>query len=448
MSYETSASGEHLTGAIFDTSDRSCFTNSDDSFTSESLCIHGIFYDSIGPFEDTATSTSGSCITINLSERVFFPSEFFESWGLDGLDSDTSNNIIYDGEYTYYDLPNTIDLYVVDNGIRGDHEEFEGRVIDLGIYDGKSWFNDSFWDNVVYHGTTVASNMGGYYYGSSKNQRIYNINFAFGLIFGQGVNPFGLVYYSDTLLLLGLQDILNNMITTGRKGVVNMSFNLFWITDSERELIDDFFEAIYNFGSINVAAAGNSPRAQCDYPASSDYVIAVGAYDEDLTLASFGAFGECVDVYGPGYLRWGANDNTNSSYHQVSGTSFAAPTIGGIIANYLLECEDTGYYDQCTFEAIKLRLSEPFVNITANPLLNFEGIKRCSNENICNGVVYQCGVPFCMCNSLFAACDLFRVRFRPKKIGSDHKCLNACIVYTMECKLGTVEKDQLAVFFY
>lgn len=88
-------------------------------------------------------------------------------------------------------------------------------------------------------------------------------------------------------------------------------------------------------GVMIVAAAGNNGINQVSYPAANDGVIAVGAVDAIGNHLEFSNSGNEIAISAPGYgLNAAWTDDRAAS---VSGTSFSAPIVGGLIAALMTE---------------------------------------------------------------------------------------------------------------
>jgi type VII secretion-associated serine protease mycosin len=93
----------------------------------------------------------------------------------------------------------------------------------------------------------------------------------------------------------------------------------------------DAVDYAYSKGCFLVAAAGNTPDGQPNYPAAFDQVEAVGASGRNDTTTGFSSFGQYLDVVAPGAgivsTSWSDGDLT---YDSASGTSASAPFVSGL----------------------------------------------------------------------------------------------------------------------
>ncbi len=168
--------------------------------------------------------------------------------------------------------------------------------------------------------------------------------------------------------------------------IITMSLGV----DGASTVLENAIDYASSEGVVTVAAAGNSGSSFISYPAAYTSVIAVGAIDSSNRRASFSNFGDGLDIMAPGvgiYSTRGGGDG----YHELSGTSTAAPfvagvaalmlsvnpaltpaEIGGVINSTASDISMTGY-DTATgwgivnaFTAVN-RIAGPTVTITASP---------------------------------------------------------------------------------
>jgi hypothetical protein len=208
----------------------------------------------------------------------------------------------------------TINCYVLDSGILNNHVEFNTGQVVLA-YNPMTRNTAAKDDNG--HGTGVASIVGGKTVGIANKAKLYSIKV---------LDATGSGYTSD--IISGLNWVINNKKSPC---VINMS-----IGGGFSSSLNTAVQNCINNGIAVVCASGNEGvDAGNISPANVAGAITVSAYDQAKTKPTWSNFGAVVDTFGPGSslkAAWG--DNT-SSYFLVSGTSFAAPIITGIICRYL-----------------------------------------------------------------------------------------------------------------
>ena len=147
---------------------------------------------------------------------------------------------------------------------------------------------------------------------------------------------------TTTSVIKGIDWVAANAI---RPAVANMSLG-----GGASQLLDDAVRAAAARGIVFTIAAGNSAANACNTsPArigggGTPGVLVVGATDSKDLEASFSNYGTCVDLWAPGV----AIDSlkVGGGVLSLSGTSMAAPHVGGAAALYL------GRYPAASHDAV------------------------------------------------------------------------------------------------
>ncbi|CCH58462.1 hypothetical protein TBLA_0A06700 [Henningerozyma blattae CBS 6284] len=225
----------------------------------------------------------------------------------------TASNFTYNYYYPRDYQGANVTVYVLDSGIRMDHPEFEGRILEA--YD----FTDSGVGDNYGHGTSVAGIIGSKTYGVAKNVNLIDIKVLNNK--GKG-NVFS--------ILQGLQFITKHCEeNTNGNCIINASLGAINI-----QILNKAFEEVHNAGIPVICAAGNNAVNACWItPAGSKGVFTVGSFDDrDDTIATFSNWGRCVDMMAPGvYVRTLLYTNQKGS-RESSGTSVSTPIVTGLAA--------------------------------------------------------------------------------------------------------------------
>ena len=215
-----------------------------------------------------------------------------------------------------------VHCYIVDTGIRKDHQEFtqDQVILNYNAINGTINAND---DNG--HGTAVAAVVGGNTVGIAPKIILHAIKV---------LNSQGSGYMSD--IIKGLEFIYatrNKIFPT----IINLSLG-----GSKSTSLNNVIQKCIDDKIIVVVASGNSGADACNYsPASASNALTISAHDNVKTRPSWSNYGKCVDFFAPGVSLKSAWNTSTTSYTMVSGTSFSSPVTAGIVARFLKEVPES-----------------------------------------------------------------------------------------------------------
>lgn len=218
-----------------------------------------------------------------------------------------------DGSFTYAATGAGVNIYIVDSGIKTSLADFGGRATGAWSWKPTEYpANDDCWG----HGTQVAAVAAGTEWGVAKGANLRSVRVGD----CDGGTPL-----SDWCA--GIDWVTGNHV---KPAVLNVSArwtNPFGVSNA----IKDAVIAAKAAGVFVVVAAGNDNSNACNYaPANALPVMTVGATTPTDARWGDSNYGACVDLFAPGNL-------VNTFHHTgaqitVSGTSVAAPMVGGVAA--------------------------------------------------------------------------------------------------------------------
>lgn len=216
-------------------------------------------------------------------------------------------------------------VYIVDTGIYSEHEQFDGRNVNL-LY---SNFAGNFDDNSG-HGTAMSSLIIGNTQGVSKNAVLHVIK-----LFDSNS---GSITIGE--ILNALDAVLSHHIANDSTTVKVVC--LPWVTP-KNNFLDNKITEMNASNLVVVAAAGNNGADVDNYsPAGVNSVITVGAMNTDYvvtsftnvpwsnpTTAYFNNYGAALDIFTLGVNVSCAGITDVDAYIEISGTSVASAIAAG-----------------------------------------------------------------------------------------------------------------------
>lgn len=231
-------------------------------------------------------------------------------WGLDRLDQ---RALPLSLTYSYNQNGSGVTAYILDTGIRFDHQEF-------GNPSRATFGFDAFGGNGADghgHGTHVSGTIGGSTVGIAKNVALKAVR----VLDASGSG-------STSGVIAGIDWVRNNFTPPA---VANMSLG-----GGASPALDLAVANAVAAGVTFVVAAGNSSALACDYsPAREPSAITVGSTTNTDARSSFSNYGSCVDIFAPGSSIYSSYHSSTASYAIMSGTSMASPHTAGVAALYL-----------------------------------------------------------------------------------------------------------------
>lgn len=237
-------------------------------------------------------------------------------WGLDRVDQHYG---MLDGAYNYINLGVSVDVYIVDTGIRTTHQEFSGGRATFLV----NTVGDGINTDCNGHGTMVASLAGGATFGVAKGVNLWAVKVLD--CAGNGDT------FTITTGAIAIAEHAAIRAALGYRAVASFSLG----GDASQTIDDALLQLIADNITV-VVAAGNEYGDACSYSPSrvggNSLGISVGASNIQDTRPSFSNAGRCVTISAPGTNITGASASNNAATVTESGTSMSTPFVSGVAA--------------------------------------------------------------------------------------------------------------------
>lgn len=218
-------------------------------------------------------------------------------------------------------LPKTL-IAVVDTGVNYELADLKDVVQVSDGYDFVNNDNDAMDDNN--HGTHIAGII------AAKDNNGYSIS---GINKLANILPIKVLDSNGSGTVENIAKGIKYAVDKGAK-VINLSLGIrnkdgSQVFPEEVPQIETQIKYAYDKGVTVIVAAGNEAKGNLSYPANSNYVLSVGAIDNNDELASFTNWGPGLDMVAPGVSIPSLLTNGEVAY--FSGTSMSAPHVSAVV---------------------------------------------------------------------------------------------------------------------
>jgi hypothetical protein len=209
---------------------------------------------------------------------------------------------------------------VIDTGINLNHEDLQNKLWtgSNGAHGYNFIDNNTDLSDPNGHGTGAASLIAA---ATNNGVGIAGINWKASIMALKALNASGSGDYNTVARAI-------RYAADNGADIINMSFG----TDIDSGVLRDAVDYANAKGVVMVAAAGNDHASSVYYPAAYPDVIAVGSTDQNDQKPNFSNYGSGLDLVAPGVSIIVADNRGASTYSSVSGTSFSAAEVSGVVS--------------------------------------------------------------------------------------------------------------------
>jgi uncharacterized repeat protein (TIGR02543 family) len=216
-------------------------------------------------------------------------------------------------------------IAIIDTGIAINHVEFIGRLSPSSYNAKTKQVGLEEVEDDTGHGTNVAGIIGA---NKDNNIGIAGIVQLSQLLIIKANNPDDPATPENEEESFSDSSIIEAIYYAADHGadVINLSLG----GSEMNPLMQNAINYAYDRDAIVIAASGNDGTSEVFYPASYNHVISVGAVDQTSTICDFSNHNAFVDIAAPGDAI--KTTGLNDLYPFISGTSFSAPQVSGVVA--------------------------------------------------------------------------------------------------------------------
>ncbi|MDN5005274.1 S8 family serine peptidase [Bradyrhizobium sp. GCM10027634] len=258
-----------------------------------------------------------------------------------------------------------IKVGVIDDGIDYNHTDLNPHYLFNLDYDATNGGNDAYGTSTDDHGTTVAGVIGAARDGTGTVGVAYDAGIAgFRISYGTGGGPSQINDAFSHTLSSGM-DVVN--ASWGYATAYSDNFFSSGFAASKTAILNEVMYGRGGLGTSVVFASGNGRGSgdNVNYHnyQNDPYVITVGGVDPTGHVATFSTPGAALLVSAPGGAytddRVGSAGYVSGDYISMSGTSYSAPAVSGVIALMLQANPNLGFRDIQDILAYSAKETDP-----------------------------------------------------------------------------------------